>query len=302
MKAVVMREYGGPEVLKYEDYPDPAPGTGEVLVRVAAASINPIDLLQRSGATRDFFPVQFPGIIGWDLSGTVVTAGSGVSQFLPGDKVFAWAFHTYAELCVVKADLVAKIPNGIDTVEAAALPLVTLTGTQLISVAAGVQPRQTVLVSGAIGSVGRAAVFTAKEKGARVIAGVRKSQLSEASSLNADQVVALDDDSALSALAPVDVVANTVRGATAELLFAKVKDGGTYASVTGAPDASKSRPSIRTVAFASKQDPKAMLTMAQAVADRRLSIPISRKLPLKDAREGHIAMEKGANGKILLVT
>ena len=207
MKAVVMNEYGGPEVLKFTDYPDPTPGLDEVLIRVAAASINPIDLLQRSGATKDFFPVEFPGIIGRDVSGTVLELGAGVDKFSVGDKVFALAFHTYAELCIVKANLLTKVPD-LDLVEAAALPLVTITGNQLISIASGIQSAQTVLVSGALGSVGRAAIYTAKDKGARVIAGVRKSQLAEAKGLNVDQVVALDDDAAFDALAPVDVVAN----------------------------------------------------------------------------------------------
>jgi NADPH:quinone reductase-like Zn-dependent oxidoreductase len=296
-----MNEYGGPEVLRFGDYPDPGPGPGEVLVKVAAASINPIDLMQRSGATKSFFPVEFPGIIGWDVSGTVLKLGPGVDQLAIGDRVFGWAFHTYAELCVVKASLLAKVPDGVDLVEAAALPLVTLTGSQLISVASGIKSGQTALVSGAVGSVGRAAVYTAKEKGARVIAGVRKSQLSEAGALKADQIVALDDDAALRLLAPVDVVANTVRGTTAELLLNKVKDGGTYASVTGVPESAKSHPTVHTVEFVSKQDAKALLHIAEAVRDGRLQIPIALKLPLKDAQQGHVAMEKGVAGKILLV-
>lgn len=300
MKAVVMNEYGGPEVLKFTDYPDPTPGLDEVLIRVAAASINPIDLLQRSGATKDFFPVEFPGIIGRDVSGTVLELGAGVDKFSVGDKVFALAFHTYAELCIVKANLLTKVPD-LDLVEAAALPLVTITGNQLISIASGIQSAQAVLVSGALGSVGRAAIYTAKDKGARVIAGVRKSQLAEAKGLNADQVVALDDDAAFDALAPVNVVANTVRGTTSELLLDKVKHGGTYASVTGVPDSAKSRLSVRAVAFDSKQDPKTLLFMAEAVRDGRLQIPISQKLRLKDAQQGHIAMEEGVAGKILLV-
>jgi NADPH:quinone reductase-like Zn-dependent oxidoreductase len=144
-------------------------------------------------------------------------------------------------------------------------------------------------------------VCTAKDKGAKVIAGVRKGQLTEAKGLNADQVVALDDDAAFGALAPVDAVANTVRGVTSELLLNKVKDGGTYASVTGVPDSAKSRPSVRATAFVSKQDPKTLLHMAEAVGGGRLQIPISQKLPLKEAQQGHIAMEKGVAGKILLL-
>jgi NADPH:quinone reductase-like Zn-dependent oxidoreductase len=301
MKAIVMHEYGGPEVLQYGDYPDPAPGKGEVLIRVAAASINPVDLVQRSGGTKAYFPVEFPGVIGWDLSGTVLQLGEGVKDFSVGDKVFAWAFHTYAELCVVQTEVLAKIPDGIDLVEAAALPLVTMTGSELISGASGIERGQTILVSGAVGSVGRAAVCTAKDKGAIVIAGVLKKQLQEAKGLGADQVVALDDEKAFKALAPVGVVANTVRGKTAEQLLGKVKKGGTFASVTGVPDNAKDYPSVHCVAFVSKQDPKTLVYMAKAVKDGKLKVPVAKKLPLKDARQGHTMVEKGAGGKVLLV-
>jgi NADPH:quinone reductase-like Zn-dependent oxidoreductase len=301
MKAIVMHEYGGPEVLQYGDYPDPAPGKGEVLIRVAAASINPVDLIQRSGGTKAYFPVEFPGVIGWDLSGTILQLGEGVNDFSVGDRVFAWAFHSYAELCVVKTEILAKIPDGIDLVEAAALPLVTMTGSELISVASGIKSGQTILVSGAVGSVGRAAVCTAKDKGAIVIAGVLKKQLQEAKDLGADQVVAMDDEAAFKAFAPVDVVANTVRGKTAEQLLSKVKKGGTFASVTGVPDNAKDYPSVHCVAFVSKQDPKTLLYMAKAVKDGKLKIPVAKKLPLKDARQGHTMVERGAGGKVLLV-
>jgi NADPH:quinone reductase-like Zn-dependent oxidoreductase len=302
MKAIVMNEYGGPDVLNYADYPDPVPGEGQVLIRVAAASINPVDLMQRSGATKAYFPIEFPGVIGWDLSGTVLKPGPGVKDFAAGDKVFAWAFHTYAELCVVKAAILARIPDGVDTVDAAALPLVTITGSQLISIASGVKAGQTILVSGAVGSVARAAACTAKDQGAIVIAGVRKEQVEEAKTLGVDRIVALDDEDAFKALQPVDVVANTVRGKTAEKLLGKVKENGIFASVTGVPDnAKEDYPSVRCIAFVSKQDPNTLLYMARAVKDGRLKVPISKKLPLKDAHLGHIMVEKGSAGKILLV-
>jgi NADPH:quinone reductase-like Zn-dependent oxidoreductase len=112
MKAVVVHQYGGPEVLKFEEYPDPAPGTGEVLVRVAATSVNPIDYKRRAGLTKDFYPLKFPGLIGVDLAGTVVKVGSGVEGFSAGDQVFAMADNTYAELCVVKAAVLAKGSQG----------------------------------------------------------------------------------------------------------------------------------------------------------------------------------------------
>jgi len=133
MKAIVIHQYGGPEVLKFEDVPDPVAGAGEVVLRVAAASINPIDIAERAGLTKDFKPVTFPGVLGWDLAGTVISVGPDVKGFSLGDKALAWAYHTYAELCAVKAELLAKVPEGLDLVEAAALPLVTITGNELIS-------------------------------------------------------------------------------------------------------------------------------------------------------------------------
>jgi NADPH:quinone reductase-like Zn-dependent oxidoreductase len=301
MKAIVIHEYGGPDVLKYEDYPDPVVGPGEVLVRVVAVSINPVDTYERAGRTKDYRPIKFPGVLGWDLAGTVVSVGADVVDLSVGDKVLAWAYHTYAELCVVKAALVAKVPSGLDLLEAAALPLVTTTGSQLISIASGIKAGQTVLVSGAFGGVGRSAIFTAKDRGAMVIAGVLKEQFEAAKGLGADRVVALDGDEAIDAITPVDVVANAVRGKTAERLLSRVKPGGVFASVTGAPDNAKDFPSISVVPFVSKQDAKTLLYMAEAVSAGKLVIPIDRKLPLKDAREGHAAIEKGGIGKVLLL-
>src|SRR5450432_4854923 len=133
MKAVVVHQYGGPEVLKFEEYPDPVAGPGEVLVRVAATSVNPIDYKRRAGLTRDFYPIKFPGLMGVDIAGTVVRSGPGVEGFSVGDRVFAMADNTYAELCVVKADVLARVPKGLDLIRAAALPLVTVTGNQLSS-------------------------------------------------------------------------------------------------------------------------------------------------------------------------
>jgi NADPH:quinone reductase-like Zn-dependent oxidoreductase len=301
MKASVIHEYGGPEVLRYEDYPDPVLQPGEVLVRVAAAGVNPVDALERSGQTKDWRPVQFPGVLGWDLSGTVERLGAGVEDFSIGDQVLAWAYHTYAELCAVKAGLLAKVPQGLNLVDAAALPLVSMTGSQLIYVGADVKPGQTVLVSGAAGSVGRSAVFAAKDRGAVVIAGVLKKQLDGLKNLGADRVVALDDTAAFADLQPVDIVANTVRGKTAEDLMAKVKPGGTFASVTGAPANAAGYPRVRTVAFVSKQDTKNLEYTVEAVRAGKLTIPIGSRVPLRNAAEAHAAFAKGSAGKILLL-
>jgi NADPH:quinone reductase-like Zn-dependent oxidoreductase len=185
MKAAVIHAYGGPDVLKYEDYPYPQPGPSEALVR--AASINPVE---RQGLTKDWRPAIFPGVLGWDPSGTIVALGDGARDLTIGEKVFAWGYHAYAELCVVKAEL-AKVPAGLDVV--AGLPLVSATGCQLISVAGEPRAGQTVLVSGANGAVGRWRVFTAKDRGCVVIAGVRAKDVAVASRLGADQVAALDE-------------------------------------------------------------------------------------------------------------
>jgi NADPH:quinone reductase-like Zn-dependent oxidoreductase len=300
MKAIVVHQYGGPEVLKFEEYPDPVAGPGEVLVRVAASSVNPIDYKRRAGFTKDFYPLQFPGLIGVDLAGTVVKIGSGVEGFSAGDQVFAMADNTYAELCVVKAAVLAKVPKGLDLVQAAALPLVTVTGNQLLS-ATEIEAGQTVLVVGAVGSVGRSAVFTAKQRGATVIAGVLKSQMNEAKTIGADRLVATDDDTAIASLAPLDAVADTVNGKTAEKLIARVKPGGVFASVLGAPQNAAKYASVKVVPVFSKFDRKTLEFMAEAVRDGKLVIPISKKLPLREAAEAQATAEKGGGGKILLV-
>jgi NADPH:quinone reductase-like Zn-dependent oxidoreductase len=300
MKAIVVHQYGGPEVLKFEEYPDPVAGPGEVLVRVTAASVNPIDYKRRAGLTKDFYPMTFPGLIGVDIAGTAVKIGPGVEGFSVGDQVFTMADNTYAELCVVKAAALAKVPAGLDLIQAAALPLVTTTGNQLLS-ATGIKAGQTVLVVGAVGNVGRSAVFTAKECGATVIAGILKRQMEEARTAGADQVVATDDDTAIANLPPLDAVADTVGGRTAGKLIAKVKPGGVYASVVDAPQNAAQYPSVKVVHVFSKFDRKTLEFMAEAVRDGKLVIPISQKLPLREAAEAQATAEKGGAGKILLV-
>jgi NADPH:quinone reductase-like Zn-dependent oxidoreductase len=300
MNAIVVHKYGGPEVLKLEEYPDPVPRQGDVLVRVAAASVNPIDCKRRAGLTKDFYPLTFPGLIGIDLAGTVVKIGPGAEGFSAGDEVFAMADDAYAELCVVKADVLAKVPKGLNLIQAAALPLVTITGNQLL-LATGIEAGQTVLVVGATGSVGRSAVFTAKQRGATVVAGVLKRQMDEAKTVGADEVVATDDDDAIANLPPVDAVADTVGGKTAEKLIAKVKPGGVFASVNGAPRNAAEYPSVRVEPVFSKFDRSTLEFMAEAVRDGKLIVPISQKLPLSEASAAQAAVEKGGIGKILLM-
>ena len=176
----------------------------------------------------------------------------------------------------------------------------TTTGNQLIS-ATGIKAGQTVLVVGAAGNVGRSAVFTAKQRGATVIAGVLKRQMDKGKTVGADQVVATDDDTAIANLPMLDVVADTVNGKTAEKLIAKVKPGGVYASVVGSPRNAAKYLSVKVVPVFSKFDRKTLEFMAEAVRDGKLVIPISQKLPLSEAAEAQAVAEKGGTGKILLV-
>lgn len=301
MKAVVLHEYGGPDKLRYEDVPDPVAGDRQVLVRVAASSVNPIDFKLRSGAMKAYWPLELPTILGRDVSGIVREVGKGVSGFKPGDKVMALAMKTYAELTVVPAKELALVPEKLDLVKAAALPLVTMTGEQLITQGTKIQSGQTVLVSGAVGGVGRSAVWTAKKAGAKVIAGVKKSQVKDAAALGADQVLALDDAAAMGKLGFVDAVADTVGGETAQKLLGKVKQGGVFASVLGPPANAAMHPTVTIAPVYNQPDAVALRTIAEDVAAGRLVIPIREMMPLEDAGKAQASAEKGGVGKILLL-
>jgi NADPH:quinone reductase-like Zn-dependent oxidoreductase len=302
MKAIVLHEYGGPDKLKYEDVPDPEPGEGQVLVRVAAASINPIDWKMRSGIAKERFPVESPGILGRDVSGTVRSVGAKVEGFAPGDKVMALAWKTYAELCIIDAADLVHVPDGLDLIEAAALPLVVTTGEQLISLGTKIERGQTVLITGALGSVGRSAVFVAKQAGATVIAGVRKSQKQEAAELGTDEVIAIDDDADISRLGFLDAVADAVNGETAQKLLGKVKQGGVFGSVLGPPANAKMHPTVRVQPITAKPNAEKLRWLAEQVAAGKLRIPIDRMVPLEDTAKAQAAAEEGGvHGKILLL-
>jgi NADPH:quinone reductase-like Zn-dependent oxidoreductase len=301
MKAVVLHEYGGPDKLKYEDVPDPSTEEDQVLVRVSATSVNPIDYKLRSGTMKAFWPLELPTILGTDIAGVVRAIGPRVSEFKPGDKVMAMGSKTYAELAVVASKDLALIPDRLDLVKAAALPSVTLTGEQLITQGTRIQSGQTVLIIGAVGNVGRSAVWTAKKAGAKVIAGVRKSQVKEATALGADQVLALDDAAAIEKLGFIDAVADTVGGETAQKLLGKVRQGGIFASVLGPPANAGMHPTVKIEPIQVKPDAITLRSMAEDVAAERLIIPIDRMVPLADAGKAHAAAEKGGIGKILLL-
>ncbi len=302
MHAVMLYEYGGPNNLKYQEAPDPSPASGEVLVRTAATSVNPFDLKVRAGEAKEKVKVEFPYILGVDLAGTVLALGEGVTGFKLGDRVMAMTSKAYAEQVVVKATDLALIPENLDTVGAAALPLVVLTGQQLIM--NGVRPERgwTVLISGAVGSVGRSAVFAAKQAGATVIAGVRRRQMKDAEAIEADRVIAIDDDSEVAKLSSLDAVADTVNHDTAQRLMEKVRKGGVFASVLGPPANAHLHPTVRVEAVATHPNAGTLRDLAEAVAIKKLIIPIDRVMPLAHAAEAQRLVEKGGIGKIVLST
>lgn len=298
MKAVLMHGYGGVDQLRYEDVPTPKPGPDEVLVKLAATSVNPIDWKIRSGAFR--IPMEFPVTLGRDLAGEVVEAGANVTKWKPGQKVMALGNRTYAEFVTTPSSILSSIPEGLDPEQAGVLPLVTTTGAELID---HIEPKSgdALLVTGALGSVGRTAVYVAKQRGARVIAGVRSRQKEQARSLGAGQVIAIDIDSEIDSLPELDAIADTVDAEVIGKLLSKLKRGGVLGSVLGKPKAAEGKP-IRVEAFMAQPDPELLRKLAEAVRDKALSIPVARKFKLSEAREAHALAERGGvDGKIALV-
>ncbi|MES1210524.1 MAG: zinc-binding dehydrogenase, partial [Pseudomonadota bacterium] len=162
------------------------------------------------------------------------------------------------------------------------------------------RPGETILVTGATGGVGRATVFAAKARGAKVLAGVRAKYRTEAESLGADGVAIIDDDAAIAKLPTLDGIADTVSGETIQKLLAKLKPGGKVGSVLGEPAGAKEKGFV-VKAFMTHADTKRLGELAQAVADGKLQIPIARRFPLAEAAAAHEAAERGVNGKILLL-
>jgi NADPH:quinone reductase-like Zn-dependent oxidoreductase len=216
-------------------------------------------------------------------------------------RVMALANGTYAEFTVAKADVLSPIPDALSFEQAAALPLVTLTGAQLIERAVKPKAGQTILITGALGSVGRTAVHVAKAHGVRVLAGVRASEKQEAAKLNVDGVVAIDSEEEIGHLHDLDAIADTVGGATIQRLLKSIKKGGTLGSVLGEPEGAKNY-DIHVEAFMAQPDASRLYQLADDVARHQFTIPIARTMKLQEIQEAHRLAEKGGvQGKIILV-
>jgi NADPH:quinone reductase-like Zn-dependent oxidoreductase len=303
LRAVVLHEYGGPEKLKFEDtVSEPQISGSTVLIAAAAASVNPIDWKLRSGMVQKNYPLSLPAILGRDVSGIVRAVGANVKHFKPGDRVLALSNKTYAELVAVDESDVTHLPDGMDLADAAAIPLISLTGDQLVRLATNVKKGQVVLITGALGSVGRAAVHTAKKIGAEVIAGVRGKELDDAGSLGVSDVLAIDDDQAIENSRLMDAIADTVGGEVAAKLIARVKQGGSVGYTAVLPESAAARnPTVKITRVGARPDASKVREFADDVRDGKFVLPIGRRLPLHDAAEAHVLGEQGGIGKILLL-
>ncbi len=299
MRAVVLTAYGDVDRLELREVPDPRPADGEIKIRMVGASVNPVDWKQRSGALKTYMPLDLPAILGRDAAGEVVELGPGVTRYRVGARVMGRVGRTYAEQVVGPLDAWAEVPAGMDLADAGALPLVLLTGAQLIEEAVNPRPGDKLLVTGALGSVGRIAVHVAKARGAQVYAGVRAHQRAEAEKLGVAGVVALDGPAG-SALPELDALADTIGGEVTQKLLPAIKTGGTIGSVVGPPAGAQER-GLTVHAFLAHSDPKRLKELAQEVADGALVVPIVKRFPLAEAGAAQAFAEKGAGGKVLLL-
>lgn len=305
MRAQRVHRFGPPEVITFEDVELPAPGAGEVLVRVAAAGVGPWDAWIRAG--RSVLPQPLPLTLGSDLSGSVVALGPGVSGFAPGDEVFGVTngrfTGAYAEHALASANRIAAKPRRLSHVEAASVPVIAVTAWQMLFDHAGVAAGQTVLVHGGAGNVGAYAVQLAHQAGARVLATASASDAAALRALGADRVV--DRDARFEdVVGPVDAVVDTVGGETQARSFAVLKRGGVLISAVSEPDAALAeRHGVRAAFMLVAVDTACLEQIAARLDAGALASSVGLVLPLADARAAHEMLEgtrPRPHGKIVL--
>jgi NADPH:quinone reductase-like Zn-dependent oxidoreductase len=306
MKAVCIYAYGGPEVLVYEDAPRPHPGDGEVLVRVHAAGINPVDWKIRGGHLKEMLHHTLPLVLGWDVSGVVEALGVGTSRLKPGDEVFSRPDISrdgaYAEFIAIKESEVALKPRSIDHIHAAALPLAGLTAWQALFVAGGLGAGQRVLVHAAAGGVGSLAVQLAKWKGAHVIGTASARNHNLLRELGVDQVVDYKAERFEDAVQPVDLVLDTMGGDVQKRSWKVLKRGGILVSIVSPPSADIASAHGVRQAFVFTEPSAGQLAEISKLADtEKLKAIVETILPLSDATLGQELSERGhTRGKIVL--
>lgn len=309
MKAVRIHQYGGAEVLKYEDAPRPKIGKGEVLVKVHAAGINPVDWKTRAGSgMSSMYQNPFPMIQGWDLSGVVEAVAPDVTRFKFGDAVFGMVRFpeigaAYAEYCSAPEQHLALKPTNIDDIQAAAIPLAALTAWQAFFEIGNLTGGQRVLILGASGGVGHLAAQIAKWKDAYVIGTSSTTNLDFVRSLGVDEVVDYSAGRIEDKVEPVDFVLDTIGGDMLNRAYPLVKSGGSLISIAGSPDANEARKhNIKVGNFLVHTNASQLDQIADLMAGGHLQARILQVFPLAQAQQAH---ELGPNrtqrqGKIVL--
>jgi len=306
MKAVRIHAFGGPEVLVYEDAPHPSPGSAEVLIRIYAAGVNPVDWKVREGYFREMINYSLPLIPGWDLSGVVETLGTGVAGFKNGDEVYSLPDRTrdgaYAEFIVVKESEVTFKPKAINHIHAAAIPLAALTAWQALFGAAQLKPRQSVLIHAAAGGVGHFAVQLAKWKGAHVIGTASGRNQDFVRELGADEAVNYEKTRFEDVVRNVDVVLDTLGGDVQKRSWKVLKKGGILVSIISESTGEEASAQGVRQAFVLAQPHAGQLAeIAKLVDSGKLKPIVETVLPLSQARRAHELIQTGhTRGKIVL--
>jgi NADPH:quinone reductase-like Zn-dependent oxidoreductase len=309
VKAIRIHNYGGPEVLQYEDAPRPKPGVGEVLIRVHATSVNPIDWKVRAGYMIDFIPHSFPLIPGWDVSGVIEELGpnhAAAGRLKKGDEVYSLPDHTrngaYAEYIVVRESEVALKPNSLHHVRSAAVPLAALTAWQALFDTAQLQPGQRVLIHGAAGGVGHFAVQLAKWKGAHVIGTGSAKNHEMLCELGADELIDYTTERFEDVARNIDVTLDTIGGETQERSWQVLKKGGILVSLVQPPSENKAKEhGVRATMLGARANGQELAEIAKIIDTGKLAPVIDRILPLSEARRAHeLSQSNHTRGKIVL--
>lgn len=308
MKAVRIHSYGGPETLVYEEAPRPDAGPGDVLVRVHAAGVNPLDGKIREGRMRALFDYQMPLILGLDVSGVVAAVGSGVTNLKIGQDIYGVMdmslSGSYAEYALGHAEMVAPKPKTLDYVQAASIPVVAMTAWQALFDVGGLSRGQTILVHAAAGGVGIFAVQFAKSKGARVIGTASTRNLDFVRDLGADEVIDYRATSFEQTVSNVDMILDTIGGDTRERSWSVLKTGGILVSIISSSPPSQEIAAQRGVrAVGMRMQPQAdLLTEIAALLDSgQVKTVVEKVLPLAEARQAHELSQSGnTRGKVVL--
>ncbi len=309
MQAIRLHDFGGPEVMQLEAVARPVAGPGEVLVKVRAASVNPVDWKLRAGYLKAFLPYQPPLTPGLDLAGTVEAVGPDVTGFAVGDEVFGKADFmkpngSYAQYVAVAQSALAPKPRTLDFIHAAAVPVVATSAWQALFGAGAIElkPGQTVLIHAGAGGVGSFAIQLAKWKGATVIATASAGNQALLLELGADQAIDYTAAPFETVVGQVDAVVDTIGGDTQARSWGLLKPGGVLASLMGAPAAASFEGlGVRGVGVSGGQANAQLGLIGELIDQGVLKTVVSKVLPLAQAAQAHVLSQSGhARGKIVL--